>query len=106
MVEDTKENMSLTNVRVTTACLLGFSGFLQFDKIAKIRPVDLTIDEKLTIQIRQSKTGQLRKGSELVISRTSSTCLVNIFKNCLKLGGIQLSNSRLLFGGRSLVKIW
>lgn len=83
MVEDTEHNISLANVRLTTFCLLGFSGFLCFDELAKLRPIDLSIDaEKVTLHIRQSKTDQLRKGNEVVISRTPSiTCPVSMLES-------------------------
>ena len=83
MVRDTNENPILANTRLTCACLLGFTGFLHFDELSKLQLTDLSIDaEKLTIQIRHSKTDQLRKGHELVISRsTADTCLSECWKN-------------------------
>ena len=52
MMEDTERNTTLSNVRLTIACLLGFVGFLRFDGLAKLRATDLTIDvEKLTLPL-------------------------------------------------------
>ena len=45
MVEDTKKSESLSNVRLTAACLLAFAGFLQFDELSKLHPVDLKIND-------------------------------------------------------------
>ena len=101
MVEDTEKNTTLSNVRLTTACLLGFAGFLCFDELAKLRATDLSIDaEKLTLHIRKSKTDQLRKGSELVIARTSNTtCPVSMLERYLRITGMEMSDSWLLFRG-------
>ena len=52
MVDDTRKNETLSNVRPTTVCLLAFAGFLRFDEISKLCLIDLTIDEnKLIIKI-------------------------------------------------------
>ena len=59
MVDDTRKNETLSNVRLSTVCLLAFAGFLRFDEISKLCLIDLTIDEdKLIIKIRSSKTDQ------------------------------------------------
>ena len=106
MVSDTNENPTLANTRLTCACLLGFAGFLRFDELSKLQPTDLSIDtEKLTIRIRHSKTDQLRKGDELVISRsTANTCPVRMLERYMSKGGIQLSDSRPLFRGITKTK--
>ena len=61
MVEDTKENMNLINVRLTTACFLGFAGFLWFDKMAKLRSIDLAIDEEKSYKAKQDRPAKERK---------------------------------------------
>jgi len=69
MVEDTTRQETLSNVWLTAACLLAFAGFLHFNELAKLRPVDLNFDdEKLTVTIHQSKTDQLRQGDTVVIA--------------------------------------
>ena len=40
MVQDTANNNSLANIRLTTVCLLAFAGFLRYDELASIRPCD------------------------------------------------------------------
>ena len=92
MVED-------TDLRLITTCLLRFAGFLRFDELAKLRATDPTIDaEKLTLHIRKSKTDQLWKGSKLVIARTSNTtCPVSMLNRYLRITGMEMSDSRLLF---------
>ena len=85
-------NQTLANVRLTSASLLEFADFLCFNELHNLRPNDLTIDsEKLLIKIRKSKTGQLRKGDEELISRTGTiTCPVAMLERYLNLGGLSL----------------
>ena len=53
MAEDATRHETLSNVRLTAACLLAYAGFLHFDELAKLRPVDLLFDnQKLTVIIR------------------------------------------------------
>ena len=52
MVKDTHKNGSLSNVCLSTVCLLAFAGLLRFDELSKLRPTDLMLDKnKLTIKI-------------------------------------------------------
>ena len=83
MVKDAKESGSLSDLRLTTACLLAYAGFLRFNELVNIRPCDITIQtEKMTLRIPHSKTDQLRKGDELVIARTgNSTCPVAMLES-------------------------
>ena len=101
MSEETMRNQTLANVRLTSACLLAFAGFLRFNELHNLRPYDLTIDsEKLLIKIRKSKTDQLRKGDEVLISRTGTiTCPMAMLERYLNLGGIKLTDSKLLYQG-------
>ena len=68
----------MSDLRLATACLLGFAGFLQFDELINLRPCDFTINaEILSIKIVQSKTDQLRLGDTVVVARTGTpTCPV------------------------------
>ena len=60
MVQDTTEHSTLSNVRLTTACLLAFAGFLRFNELVNIRPCDLSFsDDLLKLFLPQSKTNQL-----------------------------------------------
>ena len=43
IVEDTKRNGSLANIRLAFSCLLAFAGFLRFDELANIKVCDLRI---------------------------------------------------------------
>ena len=78
MVRNANNFGTLSDLRLITACLLGFSGFLRFNELINLRPCDCSItEEMLKICMCQSKTDQLHQGSELLIARTSSsTCPV------------------------------
>ena len=82
MVQDAKEHNTLSNVRLTTACLLAFAGFLCFSELVNIRPCDLSFsDDTVRLYFPRSKTDQLRKGNEVVIARTESEmCPVNMLE--------------------------
>ena len=91
MVEDAK-NRSLADLRLTTACLLSYAGFLRFNELVNIRPCDITIDkEKMVLYIPCSKTDQLRKGDE------NRTCPVAMLESYLLETGTLLSDQRWLF---------
>ena len=99
MVQDTKKENSLANIRLTTVCLLAFAGFLRYDELANIRPCDLQINPTcVTIRIPKSKTDQLRQGMEVVIARTGSdTCPVAMLEEYISRGGIDLASQLYLF---------
>ena len=99
MVADTNKRPTLSNVRLTAACLLAFSGFLRFNELVNIRPCDLTMHEKMIkLQIPQSKTDQLRKGKEVVIAASGQdTCPVDWLKRYMQMGRIQKDSTLFLF---------
>ena len=61
IVEDAEKSDTLASIPLALVCLLSFPGFLRFNKLAHIRPCDLTIGTNhLIIQIPHSKTDQLQ----------------------------------------------
>ena len=73
IVDDAEKSGALSDLRLATACLLGFAGFLRFDELTRLRPCEIKFSEEmLAIKILGSKTHQLRQGDEVVISRTGS----------------------------------
>ena len=46
MVEDANKNPSLADLRLMTACLLAYAGFLRFNELVNIGPYDITIHEE------------------------------------------------------------
>ena len=85
IVQDTDKSSHLADLRLATACLLGFSGFLQFDELMHLRPCDIMIEmDVMTLKIACSKTDQLRLGDSVVVSRTGTrTCPVAMLERYL-----------------------
>ena len=64
IVADANRSGSLSDLRLATACLLGFSGFLRSGELLNLRPCDCSVlDDNMRIQITQSKTDQGTKYS-------------------------------------------
>ena len=101
IVADANSHPSLANIRLATACLLGFSGFLHFDELIHIRACDITIDSEMAkIHIPRSKTDQLRQNSEVVIAHSSSkTCPVNMVEHYMSMAALDEGGEQLLFRG-------
>ena len=99
MVNDAGKSRSLSDLRLVTACLLSYAGFLRFNELVNIRPCDIKIqDDKMILYIPRSKTDQLRKGDELIIARTgNATCPVSMLESYLARTRMQLSDQRFLF---------
>ena len=90
MVQDTMEHNSLSNVHLTTACLLAFVGFPQFNELINTQPCHLSFsDDMLMLFLLLSKTDQLRKGNEMIITRTKTqTCPVTMLEKYMEMGKI------------------
>jgi len=57
MVRDEEESGTLSDLRLATACLLAFSGFLRASELVKLKPCNCTLtSEMLKINIVESKT--------------------------------------------------
>ena len=99
LVEDANKNSTLANIRLATACLLAFAGFLRFDELVQLRPCDVEIDGSMAkLKIRRSKTDQLRKGDEVLIARTGShTCPVAMLEKYMAKAGLSASSNLCLF---------
>ena len=98
MVKDAAKSQSLADLRLVTAFLLAYAGFLQFNKLINVRPRDIKIQQdKLVLSILKSKTDQLWQGDELLIARTgNSTCPVVMFETYLARTDTHLSDHRFL----------
>lgn len=99
VLQDTELSGTLSDLRLATACLLSFAGFLRFSELVNIRPLDIVFKEEyLAIKIRHSKTDQLRKGDEVLITRTGrSTCPVAKLEEFMERTGALKQDSRFLF---------
>jgi len=93
------ENCDLKNVRVATICLLCYSGFLRFSKLANLRSSDINVfPSHVKLFLFKSKTDIYREGRDVVIARTGSvTCPVNMLERYLKLAGIQKTSREFIF---------
>ena len=47
IVADADKHCTLSNIRLATACLLAFAGFLRFDELVQLRPCDIELDENM-----------------------------------------------------------
>ena len=88
IVRDAEESNRLADLRLATACLLGFSCFLRFDELINLRPCDIVVEaEMMTIKITHSKTDQLWQGDTVVVVRSGSiTYPVTMFEKKTWLG--------------------
>ena len=99
---------SLSDLRLATACLLGFAGFLRFDELINLRPCDFQLQaEMMAIRIVRSKTDQLRQGDSVVVARTgTSTCPVAMLEWYFARTGMSVNDERFLFRPIQHTKEW
>ena len=99
IVHDAQLRNTLASLRLASACLLSFAGFLRFDELANLQCCDISIGQHhMTLQITHSKTDQLRQGNKVVIVRTpATTCPVAMLEAYISRGDIHLSSSLKLF---------
>ena len=96
---DTSTSDSLSDLRLTTGCLLGFAGFLHFDELISLQPCDFQLQaEMMSIWIVSIKTDQLRQGDSVVMARTGSpTRPVAMLEQCFTRTGMSVNDERFLF---------
>jgi len=99
IVLDAEKTGLLSDMRLATACVLGYAGFLRFGELVELTPADFTIsNEMMTIRIAHGKTDQLRQGDEVVIAKTKSRiCPVSMLECYLLRVGTTTGDSRPLF---------
>ena len=104
MEGDVAVSPSLHNVRLFTACLMAFAGFLRSEELISLKAADVQIKvDMMIIRIAKSKTDQLRQGDEVVIARTSSNlCPVAALEKYMQMANIQPGSDERLF--RQIVK--
>ncbi|XP_063436370.1 uncharacterized protein LOC134717808 [Mytilus trossulus] len=96
----------LSNLRVCLLCLLGFSGFLRYSELAKIKRNNIVFyDSHVEITIDKSKTDIYRRGNTVIIARTGNeTCPVKWLKIYLKLAGLESDSDYFIFRSLSFLK--
>ena len=90
---------SLSDLRIVTISLLGYSAFLRFSEIANIRIRDLQFSEDhFSIFIRQSKTDKYNEGSSVSVSMTNSkVCPYSMLQRYIQAASIQPSSNEFIF---------
>ena len=57
VVNDTEERPTLSNIRLATACLLAYAGFLRANELINLHPSNIRLaDDKMIMRITHSKT--------------------------------------------------
>ena len=99
VVLDAERTGSLSDMRLATACVLGYAGFLRFSELVELKPANFAINKSMmTIRITHSKTDQLRQGDEVVIARADSRmCPVSMLERYLLTVGMTLGDEQPLF---------
>ena len=99
LVEYPNKHSSLPNLRLAAVCLPAYTVFLHFDELVHVHPCDVHMDSlKLKLEIRWSKTDQLRKGDEVPIARIgTSTFPVAMLELCMAMVGIKRETELYLF---------
>lgn len=99
IVKNTVGKPTLSNIRLATACLLAYAGFLRADELINLRRCDIDIaEDKMVVRIVHSKTDQLRHGDEVAIARTKNhTCPVAMLERYLRVAQIPVSSTEFLF---------
>ena len=99
IVADAEQSGSLADLRLATACLISYAGFLRFDELIQIKAQEIQIyPNSAVISIPRSKTDQLRNGAEVVITRTGSQlCPVRSLEKYMSQAGIAPSDSQAIF---------
>ena len=93
------DNSDLLLLRDLSMILIGFAGFLRFDKLVELRCSDIIFHENyLSIQIRKSKTDVYRSGNETLISkRVSSACPYTMLRKYMSKVCANSSSEKYLF---------
>ena len=89
----------MMDLRLATACVLGFAGFLRFNELVNLKPCNRKIqNDMLRIRIEHSKTDQLSQGDDVLMARTKSTvCPVSLLECYMRRAGVSLEDHRFLF---------
>jgi len=99
MVKNAESSGTLSDLRLVTACLLSFAGFLRSSELVELRPCDcVATSQMLKVHVVKSKNDQLRQGSELLIARTSSsTCPVAMLERYMARTGMRWQDNCYIF---------
>ena len=79
----------LSNLQTTCLVVLGFSGFLRWDDLSRLKRQHLEFErEYMKVFLEKRKNDQYREGSWILIARTSNpSCPVQLMEKFLQKGG-------------------
>ena len=99
IVNSAERSGSLSDLRLATACLLGFSGFMRIDEVLNLRPCDCEVSANMMkVRITGSKNDQLRQGDEVLLARIGSrTCPVAQLEKFMTVVGMSWNDRRFIF---------
>ena len=91
----------LMSLRVAAICIVGFSAFLRYDELSKIKYCDVLFGKKyMKIFIEQSKTDVYRQGEWVYVAKLQSqNCPVKIMKRYLKSAKFDKYTEEFIFRG-------
>ena len=105
IVSAMKTPPTLSDVRLTSICLLAYAAFLRIGELWNLRCQDIFSDGCLEVHIQRSKTDQLRQGSNILVARTGNpTCPVNILRAYITMRRIELTSDQYLFQQITAIK--
>lgn len=89
----------LLDIRDLCMILIGYSGFLRYDELSKLKCCNVKIfDTQFSLHIDSSKTDRYRKGEEILIAKGDSiACPYLMLRKYLGLAAIELSSDHFLF---------
>lgn len=90
---------NIVDIRDLCMILVGFSGFLRYDEISKLKCRNIKLFESyLSIHIDSSKTDKYRKGEGILIAKGDSiACPYRMLQRYIGLAKIDLSSDHFLF---------
>lgn len=89
----------ILDIRDLCMILIGYSGFLRYDELSKLKCCNVKIfDTYFSLHIESSKTDKYRKGEEILIAKGDSiACPYLMLRKYLDLAAIDLSSEHFLF---------
>lgn len=97
---------NLSDLRVLTICVLGYTGFLRFDELASLRRSDFDFESShMRVFIEKSKTDVYRDGAWVLISRSGkATCPVALVTRYFSMAEFEPDSDEYIFRALSFLK--
>lgn len=94
-----RDSATLSDLRICTLCLLGFSGFFRFSELSNILLKDLVFSEThVEIFVRKSKTDIYRRGNKVLIAKTGNKlCPVSFLLRYIRKAELNFDTEEFLF---------